>query len=473
LLQFLVYEPGTVIDEDIPNDEELGFPLVTYLQNAGDPDIVPAPGVITDFCSPLEVENNTLGVSTDNPETEADESGVVLGMNPTDGTYTFRSFGFGQFDADGDSYENGLDTCALEPNVGNPRVPLDGDLDSDGLDQACDPNDDAASGGTNSDEDLDGYLNRQDNCPLDPNGEAEGETNQADEDKDGIGDDCDPNPDTDDGPVLINLNSPSISVPAAASPASWQEACPDCWRAGDNTGDGNGGIPTEATTMAAPQRHLHHHRRIIAVATSVWLHVLRSRAAVAGQLATHSGGTQEGLSRPSSSCVWLVGLCCCSRRRQQRRVKWRRRSAPRCGRSAETAASGSACGSLNATCRATLAGNARFVRPGCGSSASPASAAPMNRRQSRISKPSRPCCQQLQQPPLHGEVKRSAGGHLPVTPRSLAPDLAPRSAAASCARLYAGSHSETGAASPQSLPTNRRSPPSPRMDSTSFPGGDG
>ena len=248
LLQFLVYEPGTLIDEDIPNDEELGFPTVTYLQALGDPDIVPQPGVITDFCSPLVVTNTTLGVSTDNEETEADESGVALSMNPTDGTYSFRLVALGQFDADKDSYENSLDTCALEPNVGNPRIPLDGDLDSDGLDQACDPNDDAASGGTNSDEDLDGYLNRQDNCPLDANGQAEGETNQADEDKDGLGDDCDPNADTDDGEILST--NPEIVVDIGTGggepgePPS-EAACPDCWRAGDSpptsVEDGDGG----------------------------------------------------------------------------------------------------------------------------------------------------------------------------------------------------------------------------------------
>lgn len=33
LLQFLVFEPGTFIDEDIPNDVELGYPSVTLLQN--------------------------------------------------------------------------------------------------------------------------------------------------------------------------------------------------------------------------------------------------------------------------------------------------------------------------------------------------------------------------------------------------------------------------------------------------------
>ncbi|MEO6197714.1 MAG: hypothetical protein ABIP58_06350, partial [Dehalococcoidia bacterium] len=147
-----------------------------------------------------------------------------------------------QFDADGDSYENALDTCALEPNVGNPRIPLDGDLDADGLDQACDPNDDSESGGTNADEDLDGYLNRQDNCPLDPNGQAEGETNQADEDKDGLGDDCDPSPDTDDGEILGT--NPEIVVDIGTGggepgePPS-EAACPNCWRTGDTTGGGS------------------------------------------------------------------------------------------------------------------------------------------------------------------------------------------------------------------------------------------
>jgi hypothetical protein len=248
LLQFLVYEPGTLIDEEIPNDEELGFPTVTYLQNAGDPDITPEPGVITDFCSPLVVENTTLGTSADNPETEADESGSMLSMNPGDGTYTFRQLGLGQFDSDGDTYENNLDSCPLDENVGNPRIPLDGDVDGDGLDQACDPNDDPNEGGTNSDEDLDGYLNRQDNCSLIANGQAEGETNQADEDKDGLGDDCDPNPDTDDGEVLAT--NPEFPVDIGAGGGSpgeppSEDVCPDCWRTGDSEeppkDNGNGG----------------------------------------------------------------------------------------------------------------------------------------------------------------------------------------------------------------------------------------
>ncbi len=52
LLQFLIFEPGTFINENIPNDPELGYPTVTLLQNAGDPAFDPIPGPITDFCTP-------------------------------------------------------------------------------------------------------------------------------------------------------------------------------------------------------------------------------------------------------------------------------------------------------------------------------------------------------------------------------------------------------------------------------------
>ncbi len=125
----------------------------------------------------------------DGATTVPDESGVPLLTNPQDSTYTFTILAAGQRDADGDGYENGLDTCAFVANEGDPRIGGDGDFDNDGLDAACDPNDDEI----NSDQDLDGYLNRGDNCPLDANGENE--DNQRDTDNDGIGDTCDPNPD--------------------------------------------------------------------------------------------------------------------------------------------------------------------------------------------------------------------------------------------------------------------------------------
>ena len=214
LLQFLVFEPGTFLNEIIPNDEELGFPTITLLQNIGDPDADPMPSAITDFCTPLTTSNTTFGISKDNSctaavpadeldplcevrgvvlaedgPTDPDEGGQVLFANPPEGTYTFTTIAAGQRDADGDGFENSLDTCAFVVNEGDPRIGSDGDADNDGLDAACDPDDTF----TNSDEDLDGFTNRQDNCPLDANGEDQ--DNQRDTDNDGIGDVCDLDPD--------------------------------------------------------------------------------------------------------------------------------------------------------------------------------------------------------------------------------------------------------------------------------------
>ena len=232
LLQFLIFEPGTFINENISNDEGLGYPSVTLLQNAGDPDTDPIPGPITDFCTPLVTTNTTFGVSKDNGCTDSaaatldpicevtsvvlveegvtdpDESGVTLFTNPQEGTYTFSTFAAGQRDADGDGFENGLDTCPLVLNQGDARIKGDGDFDEDGLDAACDPDDN----NINSDEDLDGYLNRQDNCPLVANGE-EG-TNQRDTDNDQIGDDCDPNPDNADteGDLIFVVLTSDVTI---------------------------------------------------------------------------------------------------------------------------------------------------------------------------------------------------------------------------------------------------------------------
>jgi hypothetical protein len=229
LLQFVIFEPGTSIIREIPSEEDLGYPTVTFLQAIGDPDAVPEPGAITDFCTPLTSSNVTFGVSKDNPCTDVegatldpvcdvksvtldipdegvsdpDESGHALFTNPAEGTYNFSTIALGQRDADGDSFENTLDTCPFDPNEGNPREKGSGDFDEDGLDVVCDPNDEE----TNSDQDLDGYLNRQDNCPLIANGEAE--DNQADSDTnpegdarpDAIGDACDTDPETPNGEV--------------------------------------------------------------------------------------------------------------------------------------------------------------------------------------------------------------------------------------------------------------------------------
>lgn len=316
LLQFLVFEPGTFIDEKIPNDVELGYPSVTLLQNVGDPDADPIPGAITDFCTPLLTQITSFGITRDNactdtsaerldplcdvssvvllacddtddndgdqttndgcptvgdgaetacdddvdddsdgwvndgcpaveePEnstpTEPDESGVAISTNPAEGTYTFTVIAAGQRDADGDGIENGMDTCAFDVNEGDPRIKGDGDLDEDGLDAACDPNDNE----TNSDNDTpdgDGYTNRQDNCPLIANGELEedvpGVGNQRDSDDDSIGDACDPDPDNADaqGELVFATVSPEVSIGPGGAPTDG--ATPPA----DSDDDGGGG----------------------------------------------------------------------------------------------------------------------------------------------------------------------------------------------------------------------------------------
>jgi hypothetical protein len=240
LLQFLIFPPGSGIDEDLPSDFDLGYPTVTVLQNAGDPDIVPEPGAITDFCSPLSTENVTFATAPDDDEFGP---GVKLFVNPGDGEHTFTTVSFGQRDVDGDGYENSLDTCPYDINVGSPKVTMDGDLDNDGLDAVCDPNDDPATGGVDSDEDADGYVNRQDNCPLIPNGEEE--TNQADEDSDQIGDVCDTDPEVEDGDLEFSRLEQVVTIGTGTGPGDPPsvEAClpQTCFRPSeDGSGNGNG-----------------------------------------------------------------------------------------------------------------------------------------------------------------------------------------------------------------------------------------
>ena len=269
LLQLLTFAPGTFINENIPNDEALGYPTVVLLQNFGDPEQDPVPGPITDFCTPLTSSNTTLGVSKDNectddipPETldplcavigaisleegatTPDESGLPLYVNPQDGTYNFTSISAGLRDADGDGYENLLDTCPFDANEGDPRIKGDGDFDEDGLDAACDPDDNR----TNSDEDLDGFLNRQDNCPLVANGELE--DSNRDSDNDQIGDACDPDPDDADAQgelmIITSVSDVKIGTGEGEGGPPSADACPNCFgvggdggAAGDSDDDGN------------------------------------------------------------------------------------------------------------------------------------------------------------------------------------------------------------------------------------------
>lgn len=232
ILQLLIFPPGTKVNDEIPDDESLGYPTVVVLMNIGDPGAVPQPFAITDFCTPLTSTTDVPGKSPD---------GVILAMNPKAGVYDFTAVAVGQPDADGDGLENFLDTCPFQKNVGSPRVSYDGDADSDGLDAACDPDDNV----TDSDEDLDGYQNRLDNCPLIPNGEDG--TNQADDDLDQIGNECDTHPDQRDGelPVVQITKEVTIGGGGPGGPPS-DQACPDCYHPGEassatqNSGGGLG-----------------------------------------------------------------------------------------------------------------------------------------------------------------------------------------------------------------------------------------
>jgi Thrombospondin type 3 repeat len=233
ILQFLIFPPGTQVDPTnplIPHDASQGFPSVTVLQNIGDTSAVPAPSIITDFCTPLSTTNLTFGTTP---------AGDQLLVNPSDGKYTFGTFALGQRDADGDGIENSLDTCAYTPNVGDPRIAGSGDLDNDGLDAACDPNDNASTG-TNSDQDGDGYLNRGDNCPLVANGQNEanvpGVGNQKDTDLVSIGDACNIHLGSPDLNGAYKVATPSADITigaggtAAGSPPTTAQ-CPNCWTA--------------------------------------------------------------------------------------------------------------------------------------------------------------------------------------------------------------------------------------------------
>ena len=225
-VNLLVFEPGTNLGS-IDNDPALGYPSVTVLQNGRDPVLVPAPSPITDFCSSLSTTTTTFGVAQDNPASLADERGATYRSNPAaDGTYNFTRWAASERDADDDGHENPLDPCPFDPDPDwDPRAsdPVH-DPDSDGL-TTCDPNpsvpsqasaQQCPSGNTGRDEDQDCYSNRQDNCPLVPNGLAE--SNQADADSDGIGDMCDPNPSSPDGHVHITCVMNPVDIGGGGSP---------------------------------------------------------------------------------------------------------------------------------------------------------------------------------------------------------------------------------------------------------------
>jgi len=191
------------------------------------------------IADPEQVDTDEDFIGDECDENPQEPDGVLdLNVMPLDGTYKPTIFTVSQRDADGDGYANALDVCPYAANTGDPTIPASGDTDSDGMDVTCDPNDSLTGGGANTDVDGDGYLNRQDNCPLFPNGTEqtdEATRNQEDDDLDGIGNGCDNNPTAGDGELIqLTLDLPIVigTGSGAGGPPS-DTACPFCHRPGD------------------------------------------------------------------------------------------------------------------------------------------------------------------------------------------------------------------------------------------------
>jgi hypothetical protein len=244
LIQFVIFAPGARLDGELaqlPADAgQAGYLTVMMIDYYGARDGARLPSPITDHCAPLDASIRFLPA----------DGGPSLFTNPQSGAYTFTFLAASSLDADSDGIENGFDTCPFVTNVGDPTALAGGDADQDGLDAACDPSDDVYTGGANSDEDGDGYLNRQDNCPLVSNGSLEyrpAPEDQSDPDGDQIGDACDPNPDSPDGEALAVTRTAEVVVGEASGSGGPPkvDACPLCYRpdgpASEGEEEGSGG----------------------------------------------------------------------------------------------------------------------------------------------------------------------------------------------------------------------------------------
>jgi len=273
ILNFLLFEPGTILPDTDPFPASFGYPSVTVLQ---DPTVPLSPGAISDFCTPLVTTTANNGITEDNPSTAANEGGISYRTNPSaDGFYNLIALARGQRDADGDGHANALDTCPFLPLPSwDPRLPGGGGLDPDTdlLPNDCDPDPATQSpaseqpnpsgtgcekGNVGPDEDRDCYSNGQDNCPLVPNGVDQsgnpiGANNQEDDDEDGIGDVCDTNPTVPDGdrPLVCTVIPITIGSPSGSAPDLDCAAELACALAGTcDTGD-TGGAEETGTQLA-------------------------------------------------------------------------------------------------------------------------------------------------------------------------------------------------------------------------------
>lgn len=241
----LVFEPGTALPGMSPIDAGLGYVVVTVLQ---DPTAPPVSSTVTGTCTVYHTLRFDRGLTGDNLDTPGNEANQIYRTNPaSDGSYTFMEYGRTIRDLDNDGIENTLDTCPSVSTLSwNPRIsdPV-GDPDGDGIpgkdnlgipgDQllagtGCDPTPMTDTG--SGDHDGDGFLNREDNCPLVANGLAE--DSQADPDDDGIGSACDTVVSQPDGHLHEVCVTSDVAVGTGGTPTT--PACPEYVLDMDNDG---------------------------------------------------------------------------------------------------------------------------------------------------------------------------------------------------------------------------------------------
>ena len=202
VVQFLVFEPGTNIAAGIPNDPDWGYGSLTVLNN---PTVVDPTSSLGDVCTPFNSQDTVFGET---------EDGDPLRTNPQyGGTYTFRTWSRGQPDADGDGFENSIDTCPFDPDPPSedPRTTRGPDWGGgDFIMSSCDPDPNVScwpgAPGQNDNCDDDLFANVADNCPLIPNND---QAAGGDADMDDIGDVCDTRG---NGPNVVDGDRPEYTI---------------------------------------------------------------------------------------------------------------------------------------------------------------------------------------------------------------------------------------------------------------------
>ncbi len=225
-LNFLIFEPGADISDEITVDPSLGFPSVTVLQNPGTP---PQQSVISDFCTPLITELVTFGQTRDNPCTPAGAlpgcpaTPILPCLNKTnddpaddvkvnDGCPQVGDVAESGAECDNDVSDDPEDPivndgCPTSGAAPEAFIPDPDGCDTDDNEASCTYRANPSADGTYNfvtftvsqrDADGDGIENSLDVCALiaNPDWDPRAANEPTDADNDGLPDECDPKPGT-------------------------------------------------------------------------------------------------------------------------------------------------------------------------------------------------------------------------------------------------------------------------------------